>query len=231
MVFIGLHAVIPLITEELLAFPKLCHQYFTLLAHMLEAYPAKVAALPTEVFATLMGTLEFGLKHADADVGRESLGALGAMGSFHGAAVADAEEAARRPERFVGRLGALAEPGLTRHNAPDARYGGLGVLAYFMRVVLNRLIFEDATVHLAECAADALLPLIAAERDAYANIADALVASVAGDEGAKRAVAEALGELTTGGGLTDKVDRANRRRFRRNMGTFLTRVRSFVRRN
>ena len=231
VVFIGLHAVIPLITEELLAFPKLCHQYFTLLAHMLEAYPAKVAALPTDVFATLMGTLEFGLKHADADVGRESLGALGAMGSFHGAAVADAEEAARTPERFVGRLGALAEPGLTRHNAPDARYGGLGVLAYFMRVVLNRLIFEDATVHLAECAADALLPLIAAERDAYAKIAEALVASVAGDEGAKRAVAEALGELTTGGGLTDKVDRANRRRFRRNMGTFLTRVRSFVRRN
>jgi hypothetical protein len=44
-------------------------------------------------------------------------------------------------------------------------------------------------------------------------------------------VAAALQTLTTANGLTDKVDRANRRRFRRNMAKFLTETRSFVRRN
>jgi hypothetical protein len=41
VVFAGLNAVIPLITDELLKFPKLCRQYFELLAYMLEAYPKK----------------------------------------------------------------------------------------------------------------------------------------------------------------------------------------------
>jgi hypothetical protein len=72
VVFLGLNVVIPLITDELLTFPKLCHQYFSLLAHMLEAYPGKVAALPPDLFNTLMGTLDFGLKHADAETSRES---------------------------------------------------------------------------------------------------------------------------------------------------------------
>ena len=36
-----------------------------------------------------------------------------------------------------------------------------------MRVVLNRLIFEDASMDLAEAAADALLPLIMCEQEAF----------------------------------------------------------------
>ena len=229
VVFIGLNTVIPLITDELLTFPKLCHQYFSLLAHMLEAYPAKVAALPPDLFSTLMGTLEFGLKHADHEVGRESLGALGAMGAFHHAATAEAAEAAANPR--VGNLASLAGPvGLGAHNAPSPERGGVGILAHLMRVVLNRLIFEDASMELSEAAADALLPLMMCERDAFRRTAEELLAGLSGNAGAQQHVAAALHELTTGNGLTDKVDRANRRRFRRNMGKFLTDTRSFVRR-
>ena len=229
VVFIGLNVVIPLITDELLTFPKLCHQYFSLLAHMLEAYPAKVAALPPDLFSTLMGTLEFGLKHADHEVGRESLGALGAMGAFHHAATAEAAEAAANPR--VGNLASLAGPvGLGAHNAPSPERGGVGILAHLMRVVLNRLIFEDASMELSEAAADALLPLMTCERDAFRRTAEELLAGLSGNAGAQQHVAAALHELTTGNGLTNKVDRANRRRFRRNMGAFLTDTRSFVRR-
>lgn len=38
-------------------------QYFTLLAHMLEVYPEKVAKLSTEGFGRIVGTLDFGLRH------------------------------------------------------------------------------------------------------------------------------------------------------------------------
>ena len=211
VVFIGLNTVIPLITDELLTFPKLCHQYFALLAHMLEAYPAKVAALPPDMFNSLMGTLEFGLKHADVEVARESLAAAGAMGSFQHHASVD------------GR------PGLGDHNARAG--GGFGILARLMRTTLSRMIFEDAGMDLVDAAADALLPLMLVERAAFEGVAGELLAKLEGDAGAQARVMGALRELTTGNGLTDRVDRANKRRFRRNMSTFLTETRSFVRHN
>jgi hypothetical protein len=38
-------------------------QYFTLLAHMLEVYPEKVAKLSQEGFGRIVDTLDFGLRH------------------------------------------------------------------------------------------------------------------------------------------------------------------------
>jgi len=46
VVFLGLDILVPLMTGELLAFPKLARAYFALLAYMLEVYPERVAALP-----------------------------------------------------------------------------------------------------------------------------------------------------------------------------------------
>ena len=46
VVFLGLDILIPLMTGELLRFPKLARAYFALLAYMLEVYPERVAALP-----------------------------------------------------------------------------------------------------------------------------------------------------------------------------------------
>jgi hypothetical protein len=91
-------------------------------------------------------TLLFGLKHANSEVARESLTALSAMGQFHHSAVGVAAEAAANPQ--PGMFGALTGAvGLGAHNAPDAE--GVGILARLMRVVLNRLIFEDASMDLA----------------------------------------------------------------------------------
>jgi hypothetical protein len=219
VVLAGLHAVIPLLTEELLRFPKLCHQYFSLLAHMFEAYPGKVTETDTETFATLMRTLEFGLTHSDVDIGRESFAALSALAAFH--------------HQEVQRVGATG--GLGAHNAPknvpDEKFHEGGILARFLRLSLNRLLFEDASVSLAEPAADALLPLILSERSAFERVANDLIVALAGDERAQRAVRDAIRHLTADGGLTDRVDRANRRRFRRNVSAFVLETRAFVRKN
>lgn len=45
-VFLGLDIVVPLMTGELLAVPKLARLYFGLLSYMLEIWPARVAELP-----------------------------------------------------------------------------------------------------------------------------------------------------------------------------------------
>ena len=54
VVFIGLQTLIPFLTSELLAFLKLCRQYFALLSFLFEVYPAKVAALHPSLFVTLV---------------------------------------------------------------------------------------------------------------------------------------------------------------------------------
>ncbi|KAL5998713.1 hypothetical protein ACLOJK_009658 [Asimina triloba] len=63
VVYLGLHIVTPLISLDLLKYPKLCRDYFALLSHILEVYPEKVAQLNVEAFTHTTGTLDFGLHH------------------------------------------------------------------------------------------------------------------------------------------------------------------------
>lgn len=44
--FLGLDIVVPLMSGELLAVPKLARLYFALLSYMLDIWPARVAELP-----------------------------------------------------------------------------------------------------------------------------------------------------------------------------------------
>ncbi|XP_039156079.1 exportin-4-like [Eucalyptus grandis] len=63
VVFYGLHTVTPLMSLELLKYPKLCRDYFSLLSHMLEVYPEMVGQLNNEAYSHILQTLEFGLHH------------------------------------------------------------------------------------------------------------------------------------------------------------------------
>lgn len=53
VVFLGLGIVIPLVTGELLQFPKLVRLFFNLVSYMMEIYPEHVAALPGTVLLVL----------------------------------------------------------------------------------------------------------------------------------------------------------------------------------
>lgn len=210
VVFAGLDAVIPLITDELLKFPKLCRQYFELLAYMLEAYPKKVAQLPGHLFGTLMTTLEFGLKHANETVSKESMTALSALSTFQCNSVKARNE------------------GLGAHMAPNAE--GLSILAHLMRVLFHRLIYEEAVFDLVDEAADALLPIILHERRAFENLASSLVTTASNEPRSAELVQNAFVGLTTANNLSEGVDRMNKRRFRRNLADFLVVARGVLRR-
>ena len=209
VVFAGLNAVIPLITDELLKFPKLCRQYFELLAYMLEAYPKKVAQLAPDLFGTLMSTLEFGLKHADETVSKESMTALGALATF---------QCNSAKTQTIG-LGA--------HMAPNAE--GVSILAHLMRLLFHRLVYEEAVFNLVDEAADALLPIILHERPAFQNLASAFISAVADEPRSVDLLQNAFVALTSANGLAEGVDRVNKRRFRRNLADFLTVARGVLR--
>ncbi len=55
VVFLGLDTVIPLMTGQLLQFPKLLRAFFSLIAYMLEVYPERVASLPGGCHAQISG--------------------------------------------------------------------------------------------------------------------------------------------------------------------------------
>lgn len=84
-------------------------------------YPSHVAALQSPHFATLMGTLEFGLLHTDGGVVQSALEGLAALGKFH----------------YEGIRGGGG--GLGGHRLAS----GEGVAAHFQGVLLRRLLSED----------------------------------------------------------------------------------------
>ncbi|BBN15665.1 exportin-4 [Marchantia polymorpha subsp. ruderalis] len=213
VVYLGLHIITPLMSVDLLKYPKLCRQYFTLLAHMLEVYPEKVAKLSTEGFGRIVGTLDFGLRHQDVEVVNMSLTALNAVAFYHYHAVCRGQEG----------LGAhaLSTPG--PDGAPKE-----GVLAHFLRSVMQFLLFEDYSNELVEPAADALLPLILCNTGLYQKLAQELL------EGQKNAIlqsrlATAFHVLLNSNNVSSSLDRNNRRRFRENLYLFLSDVRGFLR--
>ncbi|RRT70294.1 hypothetical protein B296_00029267, partial [Ensete ventricosum] len=63
VIYVGLHIVTPLISLELLKYPKLSCDYFALVSHLLEVYPEKVAQLNMEAFEHIVRTLDFGVRH------------------------------------------------------------------------------------------------------------------------------------------------------------------------
>jgi hypothetical protein len=82
VVLVGLNIVLPLINAELLKFPKLAQQYYSLLSYMLEVYPQAVADLAPQHFASLMASLEWGLLGSDTVAVHCSLEGLAGLAKF-----------------------------------------------------------------------------------------------------------------------------------------------------
>lgn len=213
VVYFGLHIITPLISLDLLKYPKLCHDYFSLLSHLLEVYPETVAQLNTDAFTHVLGTLDFGLHHQDVDVVDNCLRALRALASYH------------YNETRAGKMG------LGSHAAGLKDQGGNlqeGILSRFLRSLLQFLLFEDYSPDLVSSAADALLPLLLCEQGLYQRLGNELIERQP-NETLKSRLANALRGLTSANQLTSTLERKNYQIFRKNLTSFLIEVRGFLR--
>lgn len=209
VVFLGLHIVTPLITLELLKYPKLCHDYFYLLSHMLEVYPETLAQLQSESLSHVLGTLDFGIHHQDPEVVNMCLGALKALSAYH------------FKDMAAGR------PGLGSHATGNGNLQE-GILSQFLRSLLQLLLFEDCSPDLVSAAADALLPLILCEQGLYQRLGTELIERQT-NPSFKSRLANALHSLTNANHVSSSLDRVNYQRFRKNLNNFLVEVRGFLR--
>ncbi|XP_062143497.1 uncharacterized protein LOC133851185 isoform X2 [Alnus glutinosa] len=213
VVCFGLHIVTPLISLDLLKYPKLCHDYFSLLSHLLEVYPETVAQLNGEAFTHVLGTLDFGLHYQDTEVVDMCLRALKSLASYH------------YTETVCGKTG------LSLHTAGLKDPGGNlqeGILSRFLHSLLQLLLFEDYSPDLVSSAADALLPLILCEQGLYQRLGNELIERQANPTLRSR-LENALQSLTSTNQLSSTLDRINYQRFRKNLNHFLIEVRGFLR--
>ncbi|KAI3470688.1 hypothetical protein Pfo_027351 [Paulownia fortunei] len=213
VVYMGLHIVTPLITVDMLKYPKLCHSYFSLLSHMLEVYPEIIAQLNIEAFSHILGTLDFGLHHQDVEVVDLCLRAVKALASHH------------YKDRGAGKVGLGAHA--TSYKDPDGKFRE-GILSRFLRSLLQLLLFEDYSTDLVSSAADALLPLILCEQSVYQNLANELIETQLNPTFRSR-LTNALQSLITSNNLSSTLDRINYQIFRKNLHSFLIEVRGFLR--
>ncbi|GMP21962.1 hypothetical protein CsSME_00000164 [Camellia sinensis var. sinensis] len=213
VVYFGLHIVTPLISLDMLKYPKLCHDYFSLLSHMLEVYPEMVAQLNSEAFGHVLGTLDFGLHHQDMEVVDMCLRSLKALASYH------------YKEIGAGKVGLGSQA--TCYKDPDGRLQD-GILSRFLRLLLQFLLFEDYSTDLISAAADALLPLILCEQELYQRLGNEVIERQ-GNPTFRSRLANALQSLTSLNNLSSTLDRLNYQKFRKNLHNFLIEVRGFLR--
>lgn len=211
VVYVGLHIITPLISFDLLKFPKLCRDYFSLISHMLEVYPEMVAQLNSEAFVHVLGSLDFGLRHQDSEVVDKCLRAMKALASYH------------YKETISGKVGLGSHAGGFKDSEGKLQEG---VLSRFLSSLLHLLLFEDYSTDLVSAAADALLPLILCEQALYQRLGNELIEKQPSPE-LKARLANALQSLTNQLGST--LDRINYQRFRKNLLNFLVEVRGFLR--
>ncbi|KAH7691116.1 Nuclear transport receptor exportin 4 (importin beta superfamily) domain-containing protein [Dioscorea alata] len=213
VVFIGLHIITPLISLDLLKYPKLSFDYFALLSHMLEVYPEKVAQLNKDAFAHIAHTLDFGLHCQDIDVVDRCLRAVDALVSYH----------------FKSRV--KGEEGLGAYAIDSQGTNGElqeSILKRFLRILLQLLLFEDFRMELVGSMADALLPLLLCEHDSYQRMVHELLERQSNPD-TKIRLADALQRLTSTNQLTSSLERSNRQRFRKNLQIFLTDISGYMR--
>ncbi|XP_075099707.1 uncharacterized protein LOC107783927 isoform X3 [Nicotiana tabacum] len=212
VVYTGLHIVTPLISLDLLKYPKLCLDYFSLLSHMLEVYPEMVTQLNGEAFVHIIASLDFGLCQ-DAEVVDLCLRAIKGLASFH------------YKQKCAGKVG------LGHHASGYKDHTGNfqeGILSQFLRSLLQFLLFQDYSTDLVGSAADALLPLILSEQSLYQKLGSELIKSQS-DPAFRTRLTNALQSLTSSNNLSSTLDRANYQKFRKNLHNFLTEVRGFLR--
>jgi hypothetical protein len=212
VIYVGLDIVTPLISLDLLKYPKLSRDYFVLMSHLLEVYPEKVAHLKRDAFGRIIGSLEFGLHNQDGDVVERCLTAVNALASYH----------------FKERLGGRG--GLSSQLMESERLNGKlheSISSHFLRLLLQLLLFEDFRMELAGSAADALLPLLLCEQELYQRLVHELLGKQHNPT-VKSRLAVAFHNLTSSNNLSSTLDRPNRQKFRKNLRAFLGEVSGFM---
>eukprot|EP00794_Sanderia_malayensis_P000268 gene268-890_t len=212
-VFHGLYIIIPLMTAELLKFPKLSTEYFKLVTFVCECYPEKIETLPQDLFTTLTASLEMALLQYlflflyicdflasyGPDIAKNSLEALFSI-SLH---------------CFKNK----GKQGLVPGQVDQA-------LKHFLKVVFEYILSSNFDMDLIQPASETLLILICCNQMEYMTLAQALLSNQS-DLGILQRLRNSFEDLTPSSSEI-KIDKASKTKFRKALEKFLLNVKGFL---
>ena len=204
--FVGLEMVVPLLSKDLLTYPKLSHQYFDLIGHMVEVYPGKVCSLPRDLFQTFVETLKFGVECTDYQNIGQALDALYHLVKAHLQSVS------------------MGGAGLGGNMAA----GDQGTfVSLFMKIIWHKLIYEDYPSSLIEQCSSVLLVLMIAENETFQQIGVSIINSQA-QEDRRAALQATLNGLASSIQSHSNLTRQSRRKFSREFDSFVVDIRGIA---
>lgn len=204
----GVQLVLPLLSEEVFKYPGVGEQYFALLTSLVQMYPEKLAALDKALFSSVLKSLEFGIKDYRVSVVRSSFEALASLAQFH------ATEQRKNPPG----------QGLARQlEGQDRR-----ILLDLLQFVLSFVIFQTFDVSILDPAANAVLALIACEEQQFKPMVERMLESQT-DQAMREQLEKAFTRLICDNNVRMSFDRKNRSNFKKNVHSFVTNVRGFMR--
>jgi len=220
VVFYGLSTVLPFITPDLLLLPRLCGAFFDLVGHMASDHASRFASLPPALTQALVSALNFGLKHDNSSIVRESLRGVEGM-------------AAHRAETKVAAAAAAAAAvgrGLTVAPQPLLESGETdGVLLGWLTELLQTVIFQDGIWDRLDACADTIFALCCAQVDQLqALVGMRILGSVEGEVRRQR-LGAAFQKLLTLHDLQFQLTRRERMKFRKNLRLFVSETKAFMR--
>ncbi|KAI9025604.1 armadillo-type protein [Hyaloraphidium curvatum] len=148
VVYYGVNIVLPLITDDMLKYPRLCRLYTHLTSDLLEFFPEKLAQLPPELLGSLLKTLNYGIESTLPEVAETTYAAITALAVY----VKATESASPASVSFL-----------------------LPHIDGLLQLVLNLLLLRDFDPELVDCAGEALLALVYCRHGTYTQMITSIV--------------------------------------------------------
>lgn len=83
VVFVGINSLLPLVTQEMLLYPRLCLDYVQLVSLLVEYFPDRLSGLPQTLLSSLLESLLFGMNQSIGRISDYSFKAVQSLGLFN----------------------------------------------------------------------------------------------------------------------------------------------------
>lgn len=84
VVFVGVNSLLPLVTKQMLEYPRLCLDYVYLVSLLVEYFPDRLTSLPSSLLSSLLESLLFGMNQTGMErISDHSFKAVQTLGLYH----------------------------------------------------------------------------------------------------------------------------------------------------
>jgi hypothetical protein len=166
VVITGLNTILPLMSEEILKFPTLCRQFYTLINYICATFPEKLPTLPDDLFLACMQLLEAGLQEYGVEV------RILCLESIEGVAACRA-----------GVESLQSSQALTH------------IVEHFLKVIFDMMLSSAFDMDIIHATSGAVYAIICSQKESYMPLANTLITNQTDPQNQTRLV-EAFSNLT-----------------------------------